>query len=87
MTSPLSASYSKQKSWRPGGSSSELPVLLLSPDSSQSGLTRWAEPSVRANQNEREKGDAAKSPTHRNDQKKGTKKGSRLPIDSGYACL
>lgn len=61
MTSPLSASYSKQKSWRPGGSSSELPLLLLSPDSSQSGLTRWAEASVRANQNEREKGVLLKS--------------------------
>ena len=57
--SPLSASYSKQKSWGPGGSGSELPLLLLSPDSSQSGLLGWVEPSGGMNQNEREERKAA----------------------------
>jgi hypothetical protein len=67
VTSPLSASYSKQKSWRPEGSSSELPLLLLSPDSSQSGLAGWVEASGRMNQSEREEGDTAATTTHRAD--------------------
>lgn len=87
MTSPLSASYSKQKSWRPGGSSSEPPLLLLSLDSSQSGFTGWVEPSARANQNEREEGDAAKTPAHRNYQKNSIKKASKLPTDPEYVCV